>query len=896
MTDGDDPARGDTLEVAPSTGAETVRTQDTTVRHPAPRAESVVLESSRLGRFHILDTLGSGGMGVVLAAYDPQLDRKVAIKVVRTRGLTPERREREAQRLLAEARAMAQLSHPNVVAVYEAGTLDDRVFIAMEYISGATLRAWLADRERPVPEILDAYVKAGRGLAAGHHAGLVHRDFKPDNVLVGYDGRVWVIDFGLARPHRASVDKGAIDDDETVPPVAAPSQLSIAGTLFGTPLYMAPEQHEKRELDARADQFAFCVSLYEALYRRMPFPCRSYGELASAVLEGNVIPPDEDPAIPRRVSDAVLRGLSPDPEARWPSMDTLLDQLVPQTRRRRGLIVGAVATTGVVAVAATLLGVKLFSGEPQIAASSPCAGVEDRLAGVWDAAVRREVEQAFAATGRSHAADSATRVAATLDHYAADWVARRREVCEATKIRFEVSEPTFDLRMQCLTERLGELRALTTLFRAADAATADRAIVAATGLAAPAGCVTITTAATARPTADQARALAELHDEFDAIHALAEVSRYGEVVERARGLTDRAHRVGFLPFEAKARHQLGAIESGANMPVESERTLRDALHVAARAKDDAQLAHTWASLIFALTLQGRHDDAIALVPIGELAVERAGGESLMQSELHYVAGSAYFAKGDYRRSIDAYERAYKHRVEARGEDHLDQVVILNSLGGAMLRVGHVNAVPTFERALALAEAKLGPHHPGLALTLANLGGVSQALFDFDKATTYHLRALPIFEEVYGPDHSLTGEVVYSLGVDANGREDYAAALPYYERALAIFEAISPRHPSVALSLLGLADCREEAGGDFVRAVAEGERGLALLLETKTEDGAQIAYAKYALAKALWSANRDRPRALALAREARAGFVKAGLAAMNGVLAVDKWFEKIKRAR
>jgi len=294
-----------------------------------------IRDQTTFGRFTILDLLGAGGMGVVLSAYDPQLDRKVAIKVLRTRGLNGERHAREAERLLREARSMAQLSHPHVVTVYEAGTIDDRVFVAMEYISGQTLRSWLAEGKRSVAEILDVLVKAGRGLAAGHHAGLIHRDFKPDNVLIGHDGRVRVIDFGLARP------EGPTDHAEPA--------------LFGTPLYMAPEQHDNRELDARTDQFSFCVALYEALYRHPPFPTQSYPLLVHAVISGHVIVPEPDPRIPPRVVDAVMRGLRANPDERFPIIDELLDELQPVVRDRRGLAVFWMTAVAMVAAITTLV-------------------------------------------------------------------------------------------------------------------------------------------------------------------------------------------------------------------------------------------------------------------------------------------------------------------------------------------------------------------------------------------------------------------------------------------------------------------------------------------------------------------------------------------------------------
>ena len=313
--DGDVEASADTLVADPADPADpaTRSDADDPDDRPSVPLPTDMHAGAMLGRFKILDMLGAGGMGVVVAAYDPQLDRKVAIKVLRARGLTGARREKEAARLLREARAMAQLAHPHVVTVYEAGTIEDRVYLAMEYVAGQTLRQWLAERERTVAEILDVYIKAGRGLAAGHAAGLIHRDFKPDNVLVGDDGRVRVIDFGLARPTR-----GAADTIDTPPPgelaaissSALDAKLTTVGGLFGTPRYMSPEQHRRVELDARADQFAFCVALYEALYERMPFDATTYHELSDKVTSGE-ISCLAGPIAPRRIASASSLGDAP---------------------------------------------------------------------------------------------------------------------------------------------------------------------------------------------------------------------------------------------------------------------------------------------------------------------------------------------------------------------------------------------------------------------------------------------------------------------------------------------------------------------------------------------------------------------------------------------------------
>ncbi|MEO8698905.1 MAG: serine/threonine-protein kinase [Kofleriaceae bacterium] len=866
---------------------------------PATRPDRIptgMHESGMLGRFNILDILGSGGMGVVLAAYDPQLDRKVAIKVLRTRGLTATRREKEAARLLREARSMAQLSHPHVVTVYEAGTIDDRVFIAMEYIPGQTLRSWLAERKRTAAEILEVYVKAGRGLAAGHHAGLIHRDFKPDNVLVGHDGRVRVIDFGLARPSRTQLDTPSSDDvdpDEPQPtPFPGPaSQLTTAGTLFGTPMYMAPEQHQKVELDARTDQFAFCVALFESLYGRMPFPAQSYGELYEAVVNGKLAPPPAvDPPISTRVHEAVVRGLQADPDARFPSMDALLDELEPPAKRNRKYAAVAAGVAAIAAAAITLVVVQMTQRKDAAAADAPCLGGEARLASVWDGATKTRVKAAFLASHRSHAPDTYDRVEGSLDRYAADWVERRRDVCAATEIRKEQSEAAFDLRMKCLGERLDELHALTTVFANADGTVTDRAIVAARDLPHPVECTTLAVGGI-QPTPAQATQLAALEPEFAEILANQAAGRVGTAVAKATPLLARAQQIGYAPFEAKVTFRLAVAQSGDSKPAEAEKMLRRALELATRTGSDTLVANIWTFLIWVSGHQLGNADAIGYQLAAETAIQRVDGDAAMRSELQYYLGSAYFAKNDYKHAATAFEAALALQTQASGDTY-KTAQILNSIGGAYLRLGNIfGAKKAFERALEIDTAELGPKHPETVLPLANLGSLAQALGMFDDATKYQLRALAMLEETYGPDHQNVGLTIYSLAVSANGREDYKAGVPLYERALHIFEKVSPDSLNVGLALIGLADCREEIG-DAKQAVIDGERALAVMKDTK--DPVQLAMARYILAKALWSAGQRGPRARQLAAEARKGFEAGGLAAAAGLLAVDKWFEKINK--
>ena len=295
-------------------------------------SETELPPGARFGRYRVLDWLGAGGMGVVYAAYDADLNRKVALKVLRNDGTGGSDQRPIRDLLLVEAQAMARLAHPNVVTVFDVGSVDDRVFLAMELIEGQTLAAWLRAGRRKPSEILAMFVAAGRGLAAAHAAGLIHRDFKPDNVLVGSDGRVCVTDFGLARPAAPTTDAAARDPSD--PAAAGAPQTGLAGTLA----YMAPEQYLGASVDARADQFSFAVALYEALHGERPFAAPPVSGDPPAV----TAPPRR--GVPVALRQVLLRALRRDPDERYPSIAELLAALTPRPRRARNLAVAAIAS------------------------------------------------------------------------------------------------------------------------------------------------------------------------------------------------------------------------------------------------------------------------------------------------------------------------------------------------------------------------------------------------------------------------------------------------------------------------------------------------------------------------------------------------------------------------
>ena len=418
---------------------------------------TALLEGTHVGRYVLRDRLGAGAMGVVFTAHDPELDREIAIKLLRSDLAEDAPRLPLTARLLREAQAMARLAHPNVVAVHDVGWFGDHIFIAMELVKGQTLAQWLAAAHRSVAEVLAMFVAAGNGLAAAHAAGLVHRDFKPENVLVGLDGRVRVTDFGLADRAMAAGAPGAA------------AECDNPGQLAGTPFYMAPEQLAGRPVDARSDQFGFCVAVYAALTGKHPL--RRDGAIAK-------LPPRD--RLPGWLWRRLRRGLAADRGQRYPSMDDLLVQLAHGPRRQRRI---RVATAVVVACGVALAAIGLGADHSEVGIAGPrCGGAEHLLAGVWDPSRALAIERVFHASQRSDAAAVFTAASLVLDQYANEWVAMRTDACERAGRNGHAPDPARNLRIDCLDARRGELRALTDRLVTAGDQLIDGAVIAARAL------------------------------------------------------------------------------------------------------------------------------------------------------------------------------------------------------------------------------------------------------------------------------------------------------------------------------------------------------------------------------------------------------------------------------
>ena len=780
----------------------------------------------RIGRFTAVRQLGAGGMGVVYLAYDEQLDRKVAIKLLQERPSSATGSLGHA-RLLREAQAMAHVSHPNVAAVYEVGKLGEQVFVAMEFVEGKTLTQWLSAETRDWRAVVEMFCQAGRGLAAAHAAELVHRDFKPENVIVGDDGRARVLDFGLARASKElpTVPPAEISSAELRMSSSLSAQLTQAGSLVGTPAYMSPEQYVRAAIDARSDQFSFCVSLFEGLYGSRPFWGQTLAELMAAITRGKVRVPRQHRPVPAFVHEAVVRGLNVDPARRWPDMPALIAALGRDPARRRRKI--ALRVGG----AALVVGSVVAGLRARELAGAVCSGAAAQLVNVWNEARADEVRAAFAATTLRYAPTTAGHAIAGLDEYAAAWTSAHTQACEATALRQEQSQELLDRRMACLDERRAALRALVGVLIAADAAVVERSVQAVAGLPRLEPCADVTyLQARVRPP-DEPGAAAQVErtrEQLSQARALALAGRFtgaGQIVDAA---VSQAEGLGYGPLLALALLLRGELRSGEGRYAEAEAALRRA-YVTARAAGDGEQAAAAATMLVGVT-----GSALARFEAGALWLEVAGAEvvnsadPLALADLAFRTGAMAIREGAYARAEEQTTRALALREAVVGAEDSSLILVLNQLGGALEKQGkYAAAGEHLRRSLAIGEAALGPEHPLVASAADNIGAILQAEGRYEEALTQHLRALRLRERVFGAEHVQVAESLNNLGIVAESLGRAGESEGYFRRELAIQEKnLGPEAPAVALSHTNLGAILH-IHGDEDGALEHLQRALAI---------------------------------------------------------------------
>ena len=848
-------------------GDETIVAGPPVSGQPADRVKEADDEVPRfLGRYVVIDELGRGGMGQVFRAFDPKLDREIALKLLRR--VTDDARTR----LLREAQAMAQLSHPNVLPVYDVAAEGHRLFLAMELVRGQSLREWLDCGAHPWTEVLEVFLPAGRGLNAAHEAGLVHRDFKPGNVLIGDDGRVRVMDFGLARgmaagarvsrdssrggvritrgssdsslqvalsalrPSRDSSDEVSLnkgledsishgpsgrrnssDSHELLTSLTAEltAELTQMGTVIGTPSYMAPEQHLGGNADARTDQYSFCVALWEALYGRRPFSAKELDDWYRAKTSRR---PRADPErdVPRWLHAVVARGLSPRAGQRYPSMPALLRALGHGQRRRRQLVM---TLGGVMALGGVGAGVHAASGPGAL-----CTAAQDQLVGVWDDAQASTLQSAMLATEVAYAADTWARVEPQLHDYAQRWETAHTEACEATLVRHEQPEALMDARMRCLEQRRLGLRALVQTLGQADADVVEQAVSATSELPRIDQCADEEYVLAQAPPPDDPAVAAEVLDLEQQLadgRALSLAGKATEALPLAHATLEQARALGYRPMEVEAVLRTGELEQKAGHYDRAQRYIEEAYFSARDEGFDVLGTRAAIELIHLVgSRRGRPDEAQRWERFAWSGLQRVSDPSV---EASYLNNSGLLAGelDDYDGAIESLERALEIRERLGGPDHPRVARVLNNLALMHDRQGRYDqALELHERAFDIRERVLGPTHPDVATSLLNISNIYKVRADYDQALEMLQRAHSIWERAYGSDHPNTAGTLVNLGSIHEQRGDNEKAIEHYQSALVVLRRTQgEHHPNVGGTIANM--------GNAYRNLGDNERALEL---------------------------------------------------------------------
>ena len=813
---------------------------------------------TQVGRYVIESALGAGAMGVVYAARDPELDRTIALKVMARPS------PQLAERFRREAQAMARLDHRNVVPIYDVGGTGPEAFVAMALIRGVTLREWLAT-PRTVGAIAATFAQAADGLAEAHARGIVHRDFKPENVLVGEDGVVRVSDFGLAQ-------LGA--------PLAVAHGSPPEDSAAGTPAYLAPEIRAGGASGPRGDQYAFCVALHEAVTGKRP----------------------TDTAVtiaPRRLARLIARGLAKDPAARFASMTEVADELraIASAGRRRKLAIAAVASVAVIGAGAAALAWHVHG-----ASAEDCARAGSELA--WSPARAAELQVALAASARPYAAATGANVVGRLDRYAASWRASAVAACRATHVDHTQSTELLDRRTACLAERRSELAAVIERVPAAPAEAVDLV----DALPAVAVCDDVATLVNEPvPPRDPAAVLqlAAVRAQIAAAKTNFAAGTFDAGVLVAKRAVAAARATGHRPLIAEALEVYGGLVSSSGKPSDALAILDEAL----REAEASQAIYAALAIRLreaeVLGSLDKRDEALRVANLGLATAESAHVPKLaadFQTEIGIVesdANHSEVALAAYRKALPIYEREQgqdgievghlsgligmvedelgQHDAAIRdltraldvagrayGTAHPNYANALSNLSSHMFSTDPKRALELAKQAHAIRLASLDPVHPELAMSWSNLGGIQRSLGMLPEARDALVKGLEIKIKVFGADHPSVGVTQVNLAQTLYDLHDLQGSLVHAQDAVRILaKALGDDHPytvsaqaQLGTTLLEL-DRPREALAPLEKAVAHGAAG---------HDDYRH---QFNLAQALVATHGDRARARSLATTALA---------------------------
>ena len=740
---------------------------------PAPTRTSQP-RGSMVGRYLLLERLGGGGGGEVFAAFDPILDRKVALKFLHGSRATEEA-------LVREGRLLAKVVHPAVVEVHEVASHEGRPYMAMELVDRGDLASFAKEaRDHGAhARLLEALCKVAEGIAAAHEAEVVHGDIKPSNVLRAASDQLKVSDFGIGRLRAEATEGG--------------------GRPIGTPTFMAPEQHEGRVPDERSDQYSFCLTAWHSLLGSNPFDVGDTSRATTRAAddtdergrleEGKRAGPPSWPGvrgIPRSVGDVLRRGLDPDPDRRWPSMQALLAELRPDpARRRTQRLLGFGGATAV--VVAAVFGVQRYDDARREAA---CDATRSELDGVWDDEAREGVRAALLSSEAGYADATVERVVPRIDAWAQTWGDHRVEACRNHQVARTWNDTASERAQWCLEEHLTELGAAVTELRSGGEGVASRAVSVASALPNVAGCTDPSILAK-RPD-PPAR---DLHDTtLEAVRLIARaetlvrLGRYTEglsVTHEAQTLLGSAET---SPLFASALYLEGRILSKDADADAAEAKLVEAYKVASTARNWEVAAGAAETLTFVVgRLAGRPREGKTWLTQAEVAASLAGDpfgvhETARTSNLAVVENAA----GNYDEAEALHNKAIELAKASFGEDHPVLSVRLSNLAAVYIRQArYAEAKAAYESVLERREQVLGPDHPDTLGTRGNLAAVLQFLGETEASAEMLREVLVRRERVLGPNHPEVAQSLENLATVLNDLGQHEEARGMLDRALDI---------------------------------------------------------------------------------------------------------------
>lgn len=714
----------------------------------APAVEGILPRGTRVGPFEVERPLEAGGMGLVYSAHDSRLARQVALKCVR------ERRGRSDQ-LLREARTMAQLSHPNVVAVYDVIDAHGQIFLAMELVVGRSVRQWLEAAPRGWKAVVDVFLAAGAGLAAAHAASIVHGDVKPANILFGDDGRIRVTDFGLSR--------------------SADDEAEEAAGPRGTLAYMAPEQRDGAPCDALGDQYAFCASLHEAIFGSVP---------------GRA--PARQPRVPRALRRILSRGLAPDPGARYRSMDPLLRDLrATRSSTRRWAMAAAAAT---IAIAAFAYGV----GGQRVQAAM-CEASAPQLTSPWHDEARDTVRRSFVNTRLSYAPETLQRVAARLDDWTVSFEAARRQACESGWFQRETPVERFSAQLSCLEDRAREARALVNQLRDADETVILNAIAATEQLTPVAQCSATPARRVVPP---DTQAVQQLREQLARARALVDSGKFRDALPIAREIVEAAEATGEPSLQGAALISIGVIQARLSDYETAAANLTQGIRLADAAQDDRLRAQGWVNLIQNEYWRGAHDQVVFMKAAALGAAERVS-DRWLESELLLMVGGSLSQRGRTSEAQPLFEEAVRLRRRLYGDRDRRVGYALSALGNAYAMQGDLDAgIAAHRQAVETAEAAVGAAHPNVGICHRNLGNDYLYGLQPEAAIVELEKAGAILEAAHGPKHRDVALSLTDLGLALIEAGQHERAVTTFERAGELWRSLGPKHPAYAEVLFG----------------------------------------------------------------------------------------------